>query len=394
MNLGTFTRLLRRRMTQLHTALLALALFGILIWVLSSDERWLALPFAAVASAVLLLGTQLQFSVDTTQTLKNNGQKRHAALMAVTQQLESKTVRQTDSIDRQFKTVLQDLAKVTDGQQLKAVHKELAKLAAQGQALSDQQRFRFAEIIDLYQDHLDRQQAFELRLRRLVDDPVESQLSTVAGNKTSEAAAETSSSRILSVDALVESLWPSVQNHIWMRDLYARSGSIAPRSFLASPENMKAGAFLAGTESVLVDWGIDSLTFHLAEERSRLGMLTVAVEVDDRLADIAAQALGANLKTLSTGSLATKELGYELGALITEPAGLLVNRSLDDNELARLAAVLNDLHLVETVYLTSAPIGDGGSTVDVLANAGFSRSQVSEESTIDGAGLELWQRAS
>lgn len=394
MNLGTFKRLLRRRVTQLHMALLALALFGILIWVLSSDERWLALPFAAVASAVLLLGTQLQFSVDTTQTLKNNGQKRHAALLAVTQQLESKTVRHGDAIDRQLKTVLADLAKVADGQQLKAVRQELAKLASQGQSLSDQQRFRFAEIIDLYQDHVDRQQALELRLGRLLDDRAESRPSNIAGNEASEEAAAKSSSPILSVDSLVESLWPSVQNHIWMRDLYSRSGSIAPRGFLASPENMKAGAFLAGTESVLVDWGIDSLTFHLAEERARLGMLTVAVEMDDRLAGIAAQALGGNLKTISIGSLATKELGYELGALITEPAGLLVNRSLNDSDLARLAAVLNDLHLVESVYLTSAPVSDGGSTVDVLANAGFIRSQVSDESTIDRAGLELWQRAS
>ncbi|SEI41999.1 hypothetical protein SAMN04487917_101181 [Arthrobacter sp. yr096] len=416
-------RLLSRRITLLHTVLLALAMIGLLAWLLGSNEKWLVLPAASFAFAFLLLGIQLQFSVDSTQTLKNNSQRRHTALkvandrlVSQTEQLVASSSAQADTVGRQLKAVSQDLARIESTlqssdieQPLASMRADLARIASGSQILSDQQRFRFAEVIDLYQDQADRQQAFELRLRHLLKDVVETAIDSSSESEplevevldeveptTGDQSKEEppTAAGVIGVDALIEAVWPSVQNHIWLRDLYSRSGSIAPRNFLASPENMKAGSFLGNSQRLLIDWGIDSLTFHLAEERSRVGMITVAVESDDRLADLAAQALGGSLKTVSTATLATNELGYELAGLIDGPAGVLVSNRLEDKELQRFAGMLDALTFVECVYLTAAMTFDGGCTADVLTSAGFSLSEQDETSEIDKAGLELWERVS
>jgi hypothetical protein len=397
MNLGTIKRLVGRRITQLHVVLLFAAIVGIALWLMSSDERWLALPLASIAAGVLLVGTQVQFSVDAVHTLKNNSQKRSVALRAATQQLDTKTV----LIERHLKSLVQELGKTANEKELKSLRTELVALASQSRVLTDQQRFRFAEIIELCQDHVDRQHAIELRIRRLMSDgeaierrtaPARSETATaqVAGVGATTDSAGTS----VALDSYVESLWPSVQNHLWMRDLYSRSGSIAPKDFLASPDSMRAGTFLAESEFLLVDWGIDSLTFHLAQERALRGLSTVAVESDDRLADIAAQALDGGLKTLSIGALATHEIGRELDALVREPASLLVNRRLNDNELAKLEVVLKDLRQVGRVHLAEDQATEGDSTVGALTRAGFSRSQAPEQYMTKEAGLELWERIS
>lgn len=397
MNLGTIKRLVGRRITQLHVLLLFVAILGITAWLVSSDERWLALPLASIATGVLLVGTQVQFSVDAVQTLKNNSQKRSVALKAATQQLDMKT----GLVQGHLQSVLQELGKTTNEKELKAVRLELATLTAQSQVLSDQQRFRFAEIIELCQDHVDRQQAIELRIRRLISEGEAAE--NVSAPARSQAGTETvpglstytkSAGASVALDSFVESLWPTVQNHLWMRDLYSRSGSIAPRGFLASPESMKAGEFLAESEFLLVDWGIDSLTFHLAQERALRGMSTVAVEADDRLADVAAQALDGGLKTLSIGALATHEIGRELDALVREPASLLVNRRLNEHELLKLEVILKDTRQVGRVHLARALSTAAESTAGALVRAGFSRSQAPEQRKNEEAGLELWERIS
>jgi hypothetical protein len=412
-------RLLGRRSILLHAVLLLAALIGLLAWLLGSNEKWLALCFASVAVAILLLGIQLQVSVDSIHTLKNNSQRRHAALKIINDRFASQAEKlaagsngRIDAVGGQLKSVSTDLARIGASLQesnnahlFGALQADLTAVASGNQILSDQLRFRFAELIDLYQDQSDRQRAFELRLNRVlqeaVDSIVESSLETelpeeeilndVDSVPDVEPSQELPTSGRLDVEALIESVWPSVQNHIWLRDLYARSGSIAPRDFLASPENMKAGVLLGASRRLLIDWGIDSLTFQLADERSRLGMTTVAVESNERLADLAAQAMGGNLRTVSTATLATHELGYELAGLIDEPAGVIVGRQLEDKELERFAAVLDALNLVECVYVTSAVTG-GGSTAEVLAGAGFALSEQDETSEVDKAGLELWER--
>lgn len=412
-------RLLGRRSILLHAVLLIAALIGLLAWLLGSNEKWLALCFASVAVAILLLGIQLQVSVDSIHTLKNNSQRRHAALKIINDRFASQAEKlaagsngRIDVVDGQLKSVSTDLARIdatlqksNNAHLFGALQADLTAVASGNQILSDQLRFRFAELIDLYQDQSDRQRAFELRLNRVlqeaVDSIVESSLETelpeeeilndVDSVPDVEPSQELPTNGRLDVEALIESVWPSVQNHIWLRDLYARSGSIAPRDFLASPENMKAGVLLGASRRLLIDWGIDSLTFQLADERSRLGMTTVAVESNERLADLAAQAMGGNLRTVSTATLATHELGYELAGLIDEPAGVIVGRQLEDKELERFAAVLDALNLVECVYVTSAVTG-GGSTAEVLAGAGFALSEQDETSEVDKAGLELWER--
>lgn len=383
-HIGLVKRLLSRRIILLHLVLLASGLFGVLAWLLVGEERWLTLPLAALATAILLLGIQLQFAVDTVQTLKNNEQKRHVALRSVIHESGSNTATRLNEQVGEVNSKLQVLA---GEQKLKA-----AKLSSQWQSLSDQQGFRFAELIDLYQDQADRQVAFETRFRNVIEEgltehPEDGAFDELPENE--EAIAVDSSLSGLCLDALLEDVWPSVQNHMWIRDLYARSGAIAPRGFLASPETMKVCDHLAQSEALLVDWGIDSLTFHLVEERARLGMTTIAIEPDDRLADVATQALGGQLQTVSTGMLAAHELGRELQLLISEPAGLLVSGRLSAAELTKFAAVLKDLHLIESVYLTSVADGVGELTTNVLDNAGFSRTHTDDE---NDAGIKVWQR--
>lgn len=413
-------RLLSRRVTILHSLLLAAAVLGLIVWLLGGDVRWLVLPTAAIAGGILLLGVQLQFSVDSVQTLKNNSQRRHAALKASNERLAAQSERlitasgtRGDSLERQFKALSQVLLKVESSlesdpreQEISGIRRGLDRMAAGHQILGDQYRFRFAELIDLYQDQSDRQQAFELRLAELVRESVESlrdELSNddklVDGIEPFESnpeinleAEESKAPNAAGIEKILETVWSSLQNHIWLRDLYSRSGSIAPRHFLSSPKNMKAGAFLGSSEKLLIDWGIDSLTFHLAEQRSRKGRATVAVESDERLADLAAQALGGSLRTVSTATLATQELGYELAGLIQEPAGMLVSQRLEGQDLERFAAVLGSLHHVDSVYLTATMTNDGEPTAEVLVGAGFQHNDADENGDVDRAGLELWQR--
>jgi len=406
-------RLLSRRITLLHSILLAAAVLGLLVWALGGDVRWLVLPAAAVAGGILLLGVQLQFSVDSVQTFKNNSQRRHAALRASNERLAAQSERliaasgtRGDSLERQFKAVSRDLLKIESSlktnpneQDITAIRRDMDRIAGGYQILGDQYRFRFAELIDLYQDQSDRQRAFELRLAGLIRESIANDGELADGAEAGQSdqeieldAEESKASDTAGLEGIIETVWSSLQNHIWLRDLYSRSGSIAPRNFLSSPENMKAGVLLGTSEKLLIDWGIDSLTFHLAEERSRSGRVTVAVESDERLADLAAQALGGSLRTVSTATLATQELGYELAGLIQEPAGMLVSQRLEGQDLERFAAVLNSLHLVESVYLTSAMTNDGEPTAEVLVGAGFQQHDADENSDVDRAGLELWQR--
>lgn len=345
-NISMIRRLLRRRFALFHTVLLVTAFVGMIIWAMSSSPLWLILTFGAVATAVLIIGLQLQLAVDTAQTLKSNSQKRHAALRIALQKLELASGSLREAIDRNTNEHM---------------------------ISSDQQRLRFAEIVDLYQDQADRQQAFEIRARRLIQE-------------------KESVSQIVASDNLLEVVWPSVQTHVWLRDLYARAGSIVPRNFLASPASMKASAYLAGIQKPLLDWGIDTLTFQLAQERSRKGKTTIAFEADDRLADLAAQALAGSLKTVSTGSLELHELDYELNALINEPAGLCVGSRLAEDELTRFAALLKSSRLVESVYMIADSSDGNTPTGDTLAAAGFTQARLEDPCELGSAGLQLWQR--
>lgn len=400
-NIDMVKRLVSRRSTLLYVALWGLGLLGLAAWVLSADFRWLALPLISMASTLVLLGIQMQSNADITQTLKSNTQRRHSALNGLAQGISAEVAR----LNERFA-----LNAVEMGGQLSVVNQDLGKviaklewLADQQATLSDHQRFRFAEIIDLYQDHSDRQQAFELRMRKHFAETVNKSRKssnpdfdmTGCESESGSVAVDTpvTASCGASIDVLAEAIWPSVQNHIWMRDLYARSGAIAPRGFLASPDSMRAGAFLGRSERVLIDWGIDSLTFHLAEQRSRLGMTTVAIEADDRLADIAAQALSGRLQTVSSATFAAHEIGQELGSLIGEPACMLVTGQLDGTELARFAVVLKDIPLLESVYVTAATASGREPTLAVLAQAGFSLAAAPDGSDIQWAGLDIWRRS-
>ncbi|WP_129545560.1 hypothetical protein [Arthrobacter dokdonensis] len=113
----------------------------------------------------------------------------------------------------------------------------------------------------------------------------------------------------------------------WIDRIYFQSGGVAPRSFTVAPRIIQRAAEAISKDAVIVDFGIDSLTYFLSEYGNPSLSLYV-IDTDIRLSAISAEALGQRSNVFGAVDLAIDGILGQVGVgsseaiciLVTEPS--------------------------------------------------------------------------